>query len=153
MELTACRANGDRPLPHARESCNPDVLVAIVHQTIVLNWRWDQSLEKDRDRWVRTTSSDMTSKLNSFAMSAMASISILVNTFPTGLWGVFNTIIFVLGVTARLKKNRGRSGPRHTLVTGKLTAIHQSRSPSHVRSACRRRRCEDEEGRRQERHH
>jgi len=34
----------------------------------------------------------------------MASISFLVNTFPTGLWGVLSTIIFVLEVIARLKR-------------------------------------------------
>jgi hypothetical protein len=34
----------------------------------------------------------------------MPSISVLVKTFPTGLWGVLSTIIFVLGVIARLKR-------------------------------------------------
>jgi len=53
---------------------------------------------------IPTTSSDMTNKLNSFAMLAMASISSLVNTLPTGLCGVFSTIIFVLGVIARLER-------------------------------------------------
>ena len=51
---------------------------------------------------VLTTSSEMTNKLNSFAMSAMASSSSLVKTFPTGLWGVLSRIIFVLEVIARL---------------------------------------------------
>ena len=46
----------------------------------------------------------MTNKLNSFAMLAMASSSSLVNTLPTGLCGVFSTIIFVFGVIARLKR-------------------------------------------------
>ena len=39
-------------------------------------------------------------------MFAMASISVLVKTLPTGLCGVFSTIIFVLGVIARLKHDR-----------------------------------------------
>ena len=51
---------------------------------------------------IRTTSSDMTNKLNSFARSAMPSISFLVNTLPMGLCGVLSTIIFVLGEIARL---------------------------------------------------
>ena len=53
-------------------------------------------------RGKRTTSSDMTMRLYSSAICAILSSSARVNTFPTGLCGVFTTIIFVFGVTARL---------------------------------------------------
>ncbi len=44
----------------------------------------------------------MTMRLCSSAIFAIPSSSARANTFPTGLCGVFSTIIFVFGVTARL---------------------------------------------------
>lgn len=57
-----------------------------------------------------TTSSAKTSKLNSLASAAIPSSSFLVNTFPTGLWGVLTIIIFAFGVIARLR-GKGISWP------------------------------------------
>lgn len=36
VELTPCRANGDGPLPHVRESRDPDMVLIVVYQTVVL---------------------------------------------------------------------------------------------------------------------
>ena len=56
-------------------------------------------------------------------MLAMASISSLVNTLPTGFSGVFSKIIFVLGVIARLKRDTQRKVPPRRQETNRNSSI------------------------------
>lgn len=92
--------------------------------------KWDDQPIKDGTILdSRTTSSDITSKLNSSAIAAIFSNSFLEKTLPTGLWGVLRMITLARGVMARLwigyrdGKERGFDIPQFIKVDPPVVAV------------------------------
>ena len=123
---TACRVHGNGTVPHARKCSNRDMLFTVKDETIILNDLNDK-MDYIIGKLQRTTSSDITIKLNSFARSAIFSSSPRVKTLPTGLCGVLTMTIFVRGVIARLWGTSIKGNNTCDMTSGP-TAIHRNQS-------------------------
>ena len=102
IPLTACWHGGHCTIPHTRQRGKSNVFVVIKHETVIL---FGEVIGKYLKHicGILTTSSAMTRRLCSSAMTAMFSSSCFVKTLPTGLCGVLMIIILVRGVIARLQ--------------------------------------------------
>lgn len=84
--LTSCRADSHCAIPHAWEIGHAHMFFVVKNQRIVLTlFAFQGPLYEIEATFILTTSSDITRRLNSSAISAMPCSSFRVNTLPTGL--------------------------------------------------------------------